>query len=99
MGSLRSAVSLAPTGERRDHYPPIADHGLIGDLEAARWGGAPRAGGFGAPRSAPPASHVPPSRRVITLSTSSEVPRVTRSGDPDGLAGLRARLRVLAYDP
>jgi hypothetical protein len=61
MGALRSAVSLAPTGEGRDHYPPIADQRLIGDLQAAWRGGAPRAGGFGAPRSAPPASLAHPS--------------------------------------
>ena len=33
MAAVRTARTPAATGERRDRYPPIADHGLIGDLQ------------------------------------------------------------------
>jgi GH15 family glucan-1,4-alpha-glucosidase len=35
MSAVRTATSPTQAGERRDRYPPIADHGLIGDLQTA----------------------------------------------------------------
>src|SRR5262245_44195983 len=35
MAAVRTAPSPAATRERRERYPPIADHGLIGDLQSA----------------------------------------------------------------
>ena len=35
MAAVRTARSPAATEERRERYPPIADHGLIGDLQTA----------------------------------------------------------------
>jgi GH15 family glucan-1,4-alpha-glucosidase len=35
MATLRPTLTPTGTGERRDRYAPIADHGLIGDLQTA----------------------------------------------------------------
>ena len=35
MAAVRTARAPAATLERRDRYPPIADHGMIGDLQTA----------------------------------------------------------------